>query len=383
MQAPQLRPAPALLASAGLSLLFACAPNIETLEDDPSRDPEPEPCRIDPAAAVTLGAIGDGALLEGVLYVGATIHGTDTVALIELGPPTPTLAAWRPDLVGRGAWIASGPHRWARIRDGAIEVLDTTVRTAPVLTASRPLVGEMGDGFEGVYTFANEALFACLSADDDGASYLTGLSLDHPEAPPVRQIDVPCETFGARAAAEASLWIDWDPDGVVTLFDLARGQGIDSHSFATDGVHHYGYITAVATDGDLTATTVENDHYAFFYYARESPHIVYTSFGGGEKKLLEIAAGQALVAFPAGERTTIGSFAMVPPPAPEAPASRTAMSVDLVQSRPDPSALRVLGHDDERLIVTDGERLWDVPVGATGEVSPMVVTREGAPRCDD
>lgn len=373
------------IAAALLSMSLGCAPTVVTLEEDDSTDPEPDPtpCSIDPGAVVELHAVTSGALLDGVLHVEAELDGLATVALIDLAPAPPILLGTRPDLGGGGPWVPSGPSRWARVRGGEIEALDTTEATTPVLATQRPLGGELRDGFAGIYTSASDALFACLSSDVDGQSFLSKLSLIDPGAPPERLINQPCESFGARASAESSLWIDWDPDGVVVLYDLARARGIDSHSFSTDGVHHYGFITSVATDGALTATTVENDHYAFFYYADVQPRIVYTSLGDGEKKLLEVADAQAIVAVPSAGGASIRSFAMLPRPAPETPAAPTAMSVDLLDSSADLARLRVLGHDDDRLIVTDGDHLWEVPIGGQEAVPPMVVVREGTPRCDD
>ncbi len=342
--------------------------------------PCPDP---DPEDIVSLEAIRSATLFGATLHVQGSIDGQDNYALIDLSSNPAHLVDLRPDLLGSARWIhESGPYH-ARLVGSQLDVLDAAAPESPVVVSSTTLSSAPTGGFSNAIASDGSGLFLALWAAEEQGNFLNRLDLSDPTqpGPPVRLENYPLEFLGDRAEARGSLWLTWAP-GSVALYDLTAAKSINNHSFATNGVHNYGELTRLETDGMVAATTMVNPAYAFLYYANNINFVVYSSFGGGDKALLAVVDGVALVAVPRGaDGAAVVGFEVATQPASEQPAKSTGMDVVLQGSSKLMGEFRALARDSGRLLVSDGDNLFDVPIGATTTVSPLVVVRTEEATC--
>lgn len=374
------------LATAVFAAFLSSCATVRVVEHDDETGTEPPPSCVEPWAGTDLVAIteiGSATLIGDTLQIEGRIDDELGYAVIDLATQPYELAAQRADLLGGARWIhETGPY-WVRLRGTQLEVLDAESPLEPALAGATDLGASPPELLSEAVSSDGQGVFLCLWSEAEQASFYARADLADPTTPaaPVRIDEWPCDHYG-RGVARESLWVPWAPDGAVSMYDLTAAHGIDSHSFNTEGVHHYGQLTAVETDGAVVAATMENLSYAFLYYANQEPFVVYSNFGGGDKQLLAVAGGLAFVAFPEGDGVAVRAFDIATAPDFEQTPPQTPMDAALVGGARDVHAYRALSYDDSRLILSDGEALFAVPIGARGTVEPIEVVRRGAaPSC--
>lgn len=388
------------LGIASLSALVACS-SVRYEDDDgaghgggPIDLPQ---CVVDPDSLLELSDVESATLFGDSLHVSGRLEGESAYAILSLKEGNAELEAVRPDLAGGASWTSATQDHYVRVVGSRLDVLNAAAPLSASLVSAVELGAEPPAEFAGIGS-DDDAIYLCVQGPSDSAPTLSRIDLADPLAPGApthvpppsdwSQPDYPCTQFGKSGLADGSLQLLFDGSDMM-LFDLRTSTITESHGFATDGVHHYGEFTAIATDGRVVATTLENEAYAFLYYADDvasNPpvwgNIVYSSFGGGPKHLLEVVAGQAILAVPGGAGVDIVARDIDPAPAFETAAEPTGMRVGLLGGSNDLDAYRVLTHDDTRLVVSDGHRLYVVPIGGSEPVSPLIVTEKGSqPLC--
>ncbi len=352
---------------------------IDDRESRPEPPDDPPACEIPQQDLVTISTVRSATLMGDVLHLEASVDGVEAYALLDVSVTPAVLIDSRPDLLGGARWTPLEGGQWARVRGLSLEVLDASDPFAPSLTTGIDLDGALVDGWAGVWSTSGRDAYLCQWSEADAASFLTRVSVD---ANLLERLEnTSCDATGEHGDADAGLWVSWWEGGAVRLYDLVEAHGIDSHSFAIDGVHQYGAITAVATDDAISAITMENESYAFLYYADQPQFVVYSSFGGGEKQLLDVVEGQAIVAFPGDHGPRVQSFDLDPPPAPEAPAAQGALSATLQASASAVSELRALSSSGDRVVVSDGDGVYLINLASQGEVGALQVARSGDVTC--
>jgi hypothetical protein len=376
----RLRSASVSVAGSLALLLLAACSTVEIVDDDggtvgPEPGPQPEPqCSPDPADVVDLIAVASGSFIGGKLHVEGRIDGRETYAVLDLrGDGVAELAELRDDLLGGASWTPTTPGYHVRRRGTGLDVLRTTGEASSIV-ATPDLGGLPTAGMEGL-AFADGHLFACVDAPGDAPDMLTSFDVSDPKNPVLVGTVEECTWLVPLATVRGSLWVSWDPI-TVRLFDLATGFS-DIHGWNPDGVHAYGELTAVKTDGAVVATTLENAAYSFFYYPNEQQYFVYTSLGPGEKQLLDVVDGVAVVAVADENDVSVIGFEVREPPAFETPAARATLDVVLGGASSELEGLALVGSVDRRLVLSDGVHLYDVPLDATGSVEPLLVVRQG------
>ncbi len=350
-------------------------------------------CFVDPDSVLALSQVESATLLGDTLHVEGKLEGDSAYALLRLAGSNAELVGVRPDLAGGASWTRATEGHYVRVLGSQLDVMSTSSPEEPSLVASVELGAAPPPEFAGIGA-ADDTIYLCLQSPADSAPILSSVDLSDPLAPgaPTQvsppsdwsQANLPCTQFGHSGIARGALQLLFDGSGML-LFDLPTSTIAEAHGFATDGVHHYGEFTAIATDGRVVATTLENEAYAFLYYsddvASNPPpwgNIVYSSFGGGEKRLLDVVAGQAVLAIPGEAGVEIVSRDIDPAPAFEEAAPLTEMRVTLSSGSSELDDYRLLAHDDSRLVVSDGTHLFVVTMGSSEAAAPLLLTQPGS-----
>jgi hypothetical protein len=344
---------------------------------------------VPPEDRVALGPVASATLFGGMLHLEGVVDGRFTYAIVDVSRAPARLVEERPDLLGGARWTAVHGVWHARLRNDRLDVIDASDPARVVLVSSTGL-GETAR--DGTLAAAGSGLFFCVASAESAGDALVRVDLADPAHPGAveRHPAHACDDDDTVALAAASLWVRWGGtpgNASVTLFDLAAPGSIPivSHAFATDGVHQYGALTAARTDGRVVATTMENPAYAFFYYGdRPDEEYVYSSFGSGDKRLLEVVDGEALVLVPepGDERSVVGfTLSLELDWYEAAPASATSVRLEGAAGALDDFS--ALAHDDAQLLVADLASVYLVPRGSSTPVERLVVLRQGveAPGC--
>lgn len=358
--------------------------------DGPGETPE---CVVDPASVLELSEVESATLFGDVLHVQGELEGESSYVLLRLTGSNAELEGVRPDLTGGASWTATTAGHWVRVVGSQLDVLNASSPIDPSIVSSMDLGAAPPAEFAGIGAH-DDSIYLCLQSPADDAPILSRIDLSAPLAPqpptavaPVSDWSLPnypCTLFGDSGLAVGPLQLIFGTASI-ELFDLRTSAFTEGHGFATDGVHHYGEFTAIETDGRVVATTLENEAYAFLYYADDVENnpqpwgsIVYSSFGGGEKRLLGVVAGQAVLAVPGDDGIEIVARDLEPAPTFETAAEPTGMRVRLSGGSSDIDDYRVLTHDEARLIVSDGKQLFVVTLGSTEPATPLVLSEKGS-----
>lgn len=367
-------------------LVLSCALGCTTVfvEDDdgappPGKDsaPLPEPCT----------QLGDDTLFDATVIARGTLFG-DVLHLqgLEYGVYTLRGSYLKEEpgnakLEGSSAWTAIGGERYVRLLAGRLEVMDAAnPRKAFLLSSSELPSTNVYGGPDGIVGVANRHVYFCaVSQTEERLVYSVDLSDQaHPgPSTPSSQLGYACDTFGNKLALRGSSWVMWGANNVA-LFDLQRtGSAVINWSYAPAGVHSYGDLTALAADGDYVAATMENEDYAFLFYRENLDFpLAYSSFGSGPKQLLSVVNGVALLAVEEDDgAVAIVGFDIHDP----GDVFQTDMRVRLESYFG--LTLTVVAEDRQRLILSDEDHLFDVPIGAQGTVRPLHVLDQDLPAC--
>jgi hypothetical protein len=367
------------LASLWVAFAAPACRTVIVLDEDGGADPEPLPrsCGVDPADLVDVRSIESASLIDTALHVEGSIGGKHDYAILQ---PTDhgvaKLLEVRPDLLGGAAWTQYGadpPEQlYARARGSTLDVLRANAKGA-ALVASHDLGAPVLPGAEAIATSPGR-LYVCLDTGETPALFHE-FDTSAPLALAPLGPSEACEIYGGEASASWFTWVNWGATEV--RFRLLGSETGTSHAWAPDGVHAYGELTAVATDGDIIAVTLENDDYAFLYYP-EDEFVVYSSFGSGDKKLLAVNSRRAIVALPDPEGARIVSFVLDPPPAWETAVPRGDLDAVLRGVSGDFANLEMLAHDGNHAVISDGLNLFVVSIVGETVNDPLLVVREGA-----
>lgn len=383
-----------LLALVGLAgcteIIVIDDPNETDPEVDPGDPPDEEPtCSDVPVEARhELRGATSATLFGDVLHIEGTLDDVPTYALLTLHPDVAELYGTRPDLLGGGAtWTRASGTFYTRIEEGAtLAFIDAADPLDTVGYSGMDLGGIVVEGFEHAIGVANGAILLCMKpyGAEQGSPHYVDLSQPGAPGVPTATTSIRCdETQSSRGSAGGGLWVtwatrdpDWNTDGV-TVYDLSdpKSPSIIDHGYGVDGVHHYGYMQEVETDGYATVATLENDSYVFLYY-NEPPygHIAYSSFGGGKKKLLAVIDGRAYVVREDDEGVVLVGYDVREPLEAIDESSRIAL-VDAVGALDDFSAL---AHDETRLVVRDQVgQAFVIDLAAGTDTHPLLVVDEG------
>jgi hypothetical protein len=372
------------VSSLGLLAALGCGTTVVYEEGPPGGPPGEEPeCiePIDPADVVEVEGVTSATLFGEHLHVEGIVGGEPGYAVLDVSREPARLVALRPDLLGGARWIraAAGEH-YARIRGRRLDVIDASEPADVRLVSSTDLGVEQPAGWAQALASDGDGVLLCMRSGE--VDVLSRIDLTDPASPgaPLPRFSFGCERYGDRSYAEGALWVSWGATNVA-LFDLdvSGEQSIVSHAYEPQGVHQYGELTAVKGDEEIVATTMENDRYAFLYY-RHSPETPYTysSFGRGEKQLVAVMHGQAVLVVPQGDELAVTSFDISTPPAWLEPVPATAMDVVLTGSDAELGSFAAVARDASRLVLAEPDALYFVPLGGTAPVEPLVVVRDGA-----
>ncbi len=341
--------------------------------DPPGSDPD-----CVPGAIVTLGfdEISSASFVGDHLHIEGIDDGQARYVIVEpVSSSRGRLVETRNDLLGGARWVRHHDGTYLRIRDSAIETL--SVGRQVIVTQVYDLPAPTADGHQAVGV-AGDSVYLCLDPEGDAPPALEGFTFFGSTLQATGTI-ASCGAPGSQSTTNGKLWVEWQPDGV-TLIDLEQGAIVESHGWNMDGVHQYGGVTALKTDGNIVATTLENRAYSFLYYADDSlPGVVYSSFGAGPKKLLGVNDGLATVAVDAEESVVVDVFAIASPPEPEQPVPHAGHRFTLHAATGGHEAIKTLAWRWDALFVTDGSsqyllQPWDE------ELDPFVIEDLEAPR---
>lgn len=313
-----------------------------------------------------------------MLHIEAALGGERVYAVVEpASADFATLHEILPELEGGASWTPQAEGYWARVRGTKLDVMAASEHGGSLVgTTDLPapqVSGSEGIAFDGTY------LYLCLEEEGTQPPLLHRFDVTSsvPAHPTEAGTGEVCDLYSGRGLAEGDLWVDTG-EVDVRFFGLGAGVG-NGHGWNPDGVHSYGLMTGAATDGHVIAVTLENQAYAFLYYTDESEqYVVYSSFGGGDKKLLGVVDGRAIVAVPSDASVELEAFELVPAPAWGVTAPRGDLAITLSSVAGGASNLRMLTHDTERAVLTDGTSAFLVPLHGTGTVAPLYVAEPGA-----
>lgn len=207
------------------------------------------------------------------LYVATTVADRALFKVIgtdgRVAAPT---HAW-PEADGSATLVEVAPARLARVSTSS-----AGVRWLDVFDASDPdhlrrqhhlRVGYWDRGDE-TLTGQNGRVYFCAASGPGVAPQLMEVDLNAPGGPgaPVPIEDQACRDVQTGFAAALDVWVSWDVDAAGgsagwLIYRLSPGAAtsIHAHGFNARGVHRYGLIEAVATDGHIVVVDLENDQY--------------------------------------------------------------------------------------------------------------------------
>lgn len=366
-----------------LALGSACS-TVEIVDDgappaapgEPDNPSEPA-CVIDPADRILLRSPTSATLIGRRLHIEAELGGAPVYAVLEpASSELATLEGVHPELEGGASWTPQAEGYWARVRGTQLDVM-AMFEQGGSLVGTVDLPSAQVAGSDAI-AFDGASLHLCLEEPDGAPALLHRFDVTTTPALPIHDgAGEPCDVYPGRGLAEGDLWVD---TGEMDVHFLGLASGVaNGHGWNPDGVHSYGLMTGVETDGHVIAVTLENQAYTFLYYTAESEqYVVYSSFGGGEKKLLDVVDGRAIMAVPKDGGVEIEAFELVPAPAWGVTAPRGDLAITLSSVAGDASGLRMLTHDTERAVLTDGTSAFLVPLHGTGTVAPLYVAEPGA-----
>jgi hypothetical protein len=349
--------------------------------DPATPDPAgPKPtCTADPADVVDVRFVESASFIEYILHVEGSIDENHDYAILDIvDQGVAKVVEVRPDLVGGASWteFAADPpeHIYARSRGTTLEVMQGSAEGAE-LVATHDLGVPLVPGAEATGT-SQGRLHLCLDTGESPPRFHEFDALQ-PLALPYLGASEPCEVYDGEARASWNLWVN-NGDTDVGFRWLGTEIG-NSHGWVPDGVHAYGAVTAAETDGEVIAVTMENDAYAFLYYPAESAQfVVYSSFGSGDKKLLAVNNGRAIVALPDPAGARVVSFQIDPPPPWEEEAPRGDLDALIRGVSGGIANLQMLAHDGNWAVISDGLSFFVVPIWGETVNDPLLVVRDDA-----
>ncbi len=206
--------------------------------------------------------------------------------------------------------VASG--KLARVATSTVgrrwlEVFDSTDPDRPRRVGRYP-VGYWDKSDDTLLSVAGRVYF-CAAPTPQGQAELVEVDLLAPGAPgaPVALRTLACQPSQTGFAAEGDVWVSWDDQPAqhnagFMIYRIAAGEATSlySHGFVTNGVHQYGGIQNVATDGHLVVIDLENDAYLRLVDLDRSPvgitdHLVSNL---PQARLLAVAERRALYDLP-------------------------------------------------------------------------------------
>lgn len=149
-----------------------------------------------------------------------------------------------------------------------LEVFDSTDPDRPRRVGRHP-AGYWDNSDDTLLSVAGRVYF-CSALTPQGQPELVELDLLAGGGPgaPVGLGTLACLSSQTGFAAAGDVWVSWDNQPAqhsagFMIFRIAAGQATSLYSFgfATNGVHQYGGIQGVATDGHLVVIDLENDRY--------------------------------------------------------------------------------------------------------------------------
>lgn len=387
------------LALLPLAALLGCTevivvddPNETNGEHDPADPPGelPPTCSEVPVEARhDLRSATSATLFGDVLHIEGVLDDRPSYVVLTLGEGSEVaeLHATRPDLVGGATWTRATGTFYTRIEAGqTLAFIDAADPLDTVGYVGMDLGGSVVEGFERAVGVSDGTILLCMTpyGAEHGSPHYVDLSQPGAPGVPTPAPSIRCdETQSGRGSAGGGLWVTWatrDPswntDGV-TVYDLSDPESPSTidHGFAVDGVHHYGYIQQVETDGFTTVATLENDNYVFFYYNQPpSGQVVYSSFGGGDKKLVAVIDGRAYVVREDGDGIALVRYDVREPLERIDESGRIAL-VGAVGTLDDFSEL---AHDEARLVLRDQlGQTFVIDLEAADDVHPLLVVDPG------
>jgi hypothetical protein len=323
-----------------------------------------------PPAQHALLVDGPGSIVGGLVHVTGTLDGEPGYFVGALTPDALWLGS--SSLEGSPRWAAVD-HRYARVAasdDGiAVELLDATIPEVPAITATFAVEGELPAIATTAYSGVAGAVIFCRALGDDPGGLVALDPLDGTVA--TLPASGACGQAFDHIEAAGPLFFRWtdggDPTGgSVGVTDVATQSSLVSFGFATSGLHDYGPILGMASDGRRVVVSPTNDDWMLLFddEGNWGPGGPYASFApAGPKRLIAVVDEAAYFAVPTGVRaydvSDVGQPALL-----EAQATIAW----------DPTAITFVAATPEALLVHDDTgTLLRVPRAITAAVEPVTV----------
>ncbi|MCB9652422.1 MAG: hypothetical protein H6730_38310, partial [Deltaproteobacteria bacterium] len=214
-----------------------------------------------------------GTLRGSRLYVATSISDRLRFKVVALDATHAAPTHPWPEADGSAHLVEVAPDRLARVSTSSVgtrwlEVFDAT-DPDHLRRVHRLAVGYFGRTDE-TLTGQDGRVYFCAASAPGGRPALQEVDLLAAGGPgaPVPLSDYACQDRQSGFVATADVWVSWDNDPVGhsagwLIFRLSPGAAtlIHSHGFNTQGVHRYGGIEQVATDGHVVVVDLENDRY--------------------------------------------------------------------------------------------------------------------------
>ncbi len=359
----------------GVALVVAsmsgCSAEVVVIGGENSLGAPPETRQPDNVELVDLEILGEGVLIDGLLYVDAKVDGRRTHVIAEVNDTSITVVDERDDLVGRTTWEHMGSQVFARIAgDDVIDVIDARDPYAPYVVDQR-VVDPVPSDFAGVLAANAGHLFFCSGSNDDAT--LVTLNLAQSDDPARLSNTSACDPrFGITGAASGTMWAQSHPGEGATvshvssyLLSPTEVQSTVSFGYSPSGVHQYGRATRVATDGSRMVLDTSSDRW-LLVFDDEGQGAPYASFSApGPKRLLTVHDRHAVFATPDGVRFIDVNDVQ-----------NTAMLDDRGAIALDPDATVFIAADPARIVVADAQgRAVIVPRGGVVDVDVAATYR--------
>lgn len=345
-----------------------------------------EPCIPSPpppgTPEVDLRVDGPGSVVEERLHVAGTLDGTPGYFVAKLEQEAIWIGEAPSGLTGSPRWTEIAASRHARLDATEairIDVLDAAFPDAPTILREIEIEGGVPAMYRETFATDGPLLYFCHQPDPDAAAELVAVDLSAASpAPTPTGIVGACHMSGYdRSVAAGPLFVVWSEEegslgGSVGVRNVLTGQSIASFGFAGNGIHNYGSIVGVASDGARVVVSPENDDWMLLFDDDETGgnNLPYVSFTpDGPKKLLVVVDAIAYFAVPDG----VVAYDVGDIPSPTLSDARPTADWD-------PMRIDLVAATTESLFVHDAEgRVWRVPRHVTAPVEPARIYRGEPP----
>jgi hypothetical protein len=330
------------------------------------------------AATIDLRWPTSGMFLGGYLHVAAQRDGAaERYHVLQLAGGEGYLLRTVEALTGPARLVRVwDPALYGRLRTDAgaiqIDLVDATDPASPVLQKSRVVPGTVPGNWRSAFSAIGGHAVYCAAPTLDAEPVMMGVNFfgDEEPAPLAHQPEgeKTCAGYSQFAGtAFGTTWVTWGVDSDAVVYDVTAGSSthLADYYYNPDGVHHYGNVVGVESDGSRIVFDPSNNSEVFLYAVGSGMNYLTHAYFGSHspQKLLAVVGQVAYLA--SAKAVTAWSVADIDAPA--------LLDFHVDADFGDGLATLVAA-DAKRLVVSDADgRLHVVPLDGSGPARPLVV----------